>query len=63
MYGRTLAYILVNGVNINTQMIQDGFGFEETYNSKIYKYQNEHKTAELNAKNNGLGLWSTTTCS
>lgn len=62
MYGRTLAYVMIDGININTQMIADGFGFEETYNNKIYKYQSEHKNAELNAKNNGFGLWSSATC-
>jgi|GEM_PF-3222179 len=62
MYGRTLAYVMIDGVNINAKMIADGFGFEETYNNKIYKYQNEHKNAELNAKNNSLGLWSSATC-
>lgn len=61
-YGRTLAYVFLDGNNINTQMILDGFAFEYTY-SKAYKYQKEHKNAETVAKNAKLGLWSSTTCS
>jgi len=60
-YGRTLAYIFYNGININTQMIADGYAFEYTYD-KPYKYQTENKSAEQNAKNLNLGLWSTSTC-
>ncbi len=60
-YGRTLAYVFFNGINMNTQMILDGFAFEYTY-SKAYKYQKEHKNAEVTAKNANLGLWSDTTC-
>lgn len=61
-YGRTLAYVFLDGKNINTQMILDGFAFEYTY-SKAYKYQKEHKNAEAVAKNANLGLWSPDTCS
>lgn len=60
-YGRTLAYVFYNGINMNTQMILDGYAFEYTY-SKAYKYQKEHRNAEVTAKNANLGLWSATTC-
>lgn len=60
-YGRTLAYIFYNGINLNTKMILDGYAFEYTYD-KAYKYQSDNKNAELTAKNAGLGLWSTSTC-
>jgi micrococcal nuclease len=48
MYGRTLAYIIADGININLQMIHDGYGFEETF-KKSYKYQKEHKDAQASA--------------
>ncbi len=61
-YGRTLAYIFYNGVNINTKMILDGYAFEYTYDN-AYRYQSDNKNAEQVAKNAGIGLWSTSTCS
>jgi micrococcal nuclease len=50
-----LAYVIVNGNNINKQMIEDGYGWEYTYNLP-YKYQSEFKEAQKTAelKNNGL---------
>lgn len=54
-YWRRLAYVIVNGENINKQMIEDGYGWEYTYNLP-YKYQDEFKKAQKTAelKNNGL---------
>ena len=54
-YWRKLAYVIVNGNNINKQMIEDGYGWEYTYNLP-YKYQSEFKEAQKTAelKNNGL---------
>jgi micrococcal nuclease len=61
-YGRLLAYIfLKDGTNINQKMLADGFAYEFTYDEP-YKYQEEFKAAEKNAKTQKLGLWADTTC-
>lgn len=54
-YWRKLAYVFAWNVNINKQMIEDGYGWEYTYNLP-YKYQSEFKEAQKTAelKNNGL---------
>lgn len=61
-YKRLLRYVLLeDGTNINKLMVSEGFAHEYTH--KIpYKFREEFKTAELNARNNNLGLWSPDTC-
>jgi micrococcal nuclease len=61
-YGRMLAYIYrEDGLFYNKYMIEQGYAHEYTYNTP-YKYQSEFKTAQKNAQNSQLGLWSPTTC-
>lgn len=60
-YGRYLMYIFVDGDNLNQKMIELGYAYEYTYDTP-YKYQEEFQTAEKNARNNKLGLWSADTC-
>ena len=55
-YGRVLAYVFVDGLNVNLEMIKKGFAYEYTYHGEKYKYQKEFKNAEQFAKENGLGL-------
>ena len=58
-YWRKLAYVLVWNVNINKQMIEDGYGWEYTYNLP-YKYQTEFKEAQKTAELKNNWLWSAT---
>jgi len=59
-YGRLLAYVFMeNGVLFNQLMISEGFGHEYTYNLP-YKYQEEFKQAEHDAREEKRGLWAKT---
>jgi len=61
-YGRLLYYVfLEDGTHFNKLMIRDGYAYEYTYNIP-YKYQNEFKEAEQDAKNNKRGLWADGAC-
>lgn len=60
-YGRLLGYIVVNGVNLNQKMIEDGYGFEYTYNLP-YKYRSEFKSAQKAASEKKFGLWADSAC-
>jgi len=60
-YWRTLAYVILSWNNINKKMIEDGFGFEYTYNIP-YKYQKDFKKAENYARTNNLWLRSPENC-
>lgn len=56
-YGRLLRYVfLEDGTNFNELMIQEGYANEYTYDS-AYKYQQEFKNAEINARQEKKGLW------
>lgn len=60
-YGRTLAYVWVNGHLFNEDMIAAGYAFEYTYDLP-YKYQAEFKAAETGARVAQRGLWSPSAC-
>jgi micrococcal nuclease len=61
-YGRTLAYVyLLDGRSLNLQMIREGYVYEYTYHVP-YKYQDEYKIAERDARVHERGLWSPSTC-
>ena len=60
-YWRLLGYVVVNGVNLNQKMIEDGYGFEYTYNLP-YKYQSEFKSAQKAASEKKFGLWADSAC-
>ena len=61
-YGRLLRYIfLEDGTNFNKMMISEGYAYEYTYNSP-YKYQDEFKQAEKEAKEAKEGLWADGVC-
>lgn len=56
-YGRLLRYVyLTDNTFVNLQMVRDGYAYEYTYKTP-YRYQNEFKTAEANAREQSLGLW------
>lgn len=62
-YGRLLRYaFLSDGTNYGLLMISQGYAHEYTY-SLPYKYQKEFKQAEVEARENNKGLWSSDTCS
>lgn len=61
-YGRLLAYVfLEDGTNVNQLLLKEGFAKEYTYN-KVYKYQDEFRQAEAEARIAERGLWSNTNC-
>lgn len=61
-YGRTLAYLrLPDGRLYTSVMLREGFAKEYTYDGP-YKHLAEHLDAEQDARANGRGLWSLSTC-
>lgn len=62
-YGRLLRYIfLEDGTNSNMQMIREGFAHEYTYQDNPYKYQEEFREAEIDARESGRGMWKAGEC-
>jgi hypothetical protein len=62
-YGRTLAYVWTeSGRLFNLDMIADGFAFEYTYDLPSYRYQQDFKAAENDARTQERGLWSPSAC-
>ena len=55
-YGRLLRYVYLDNVDINLEMIKQGYAFEYTYRV-AYEKQEEYKQAQEFAKMNKLGLW------
>ena len=61
-YGRTLAYVwTASGRLLNLDMIADGFAFEYTYDLP-YRYQQDFRAAENDARTQERGLWSPGAC-
>jgi micrococcal nuclease len=61
-YGRLLRYVYMEeSVNLNLYLLQNGYAYEYTY-EKPYKFQEEFKHAETNAREKELGLWDPLTC-
>jgi endonuclease YncB( thermonuclease family) len=54
-YGRLLRYIVLNGVDINKQMILDGYAF--AYLKYHFEKENEYKQAQLTAQKYNTGIW------
>ncbi len=56
-YGRTLAYVyLEDGKFLNAEVIKQGYGF--VYRYFLFKYFDEFKQYERDARANEIGLWS-----
>jgi len=56
-YGRTLAYVyLEDGTFLNAEIIKQGYGF--AYRYFLFKYFDEFKKYEIEARENEIGLWS-----
>jgi micrococcal nuclease len=61
-YGRTLAYVWTeSGRLFNLDMIAHGFAHEYTYDLP-YRYQQDFKAAENDARTQERGLWSPNAC-
>lgn len=54
-YDRLLGYVVLNGVDINKQMITDGFAF--AYLKYRFDKPEEYKQAQFFASNNKNGIW------
>ena len=56
-YGRTLAYVyLEDGTFLNAEVVKQGYGF--AYRYFLFKYFDEFKQYEREARENEIGLWS-----
>jgi micrococcal nuclease len=61
-FGRTLAYVWIeSGRLFNLDMITDGYAFDYTYDLP-YRYQQDFKAAENDARAQERGLWSPNAC-
>jgi len=56
-HGRLLAYVLRDGVNINKQLIAEGYGKEASVGPG-YTKQDSFLAAQRSARENNRGLWS-----
>ena len=55
-YGRTLAYVyLEDGTFLNAEIIRQGYGF--AYTRFPFKYMEEFRKLEQDAREGGRGLW------
>ena len=54
-YNRLLRYIVLNGVDINKQMLLDGYAF--AYLKYHFDKEEEYKEAQLTATKNNVGIW------
>jgi micrococcal nuclease len=55
-YGRLLAYVyLMDGTFLNAEIIKQGYGF--AYTHFPFKYLEEFRRFEREARENGRGLW------
>ena len=54
-YNRLLRYVILNNIDINKQMVLDGFAF--AYLKYHFDKEVEYKEAQLNAKQNSAGIW------
>ena len=58
IYGRTLAYLFVDGVNFNQLMLEKGYARIAYVNDTNAKYLDEFRTAEQRAREKKLNIWS-----
>jgi micrococcal nuclease len=56
-YGRLLAYVFLNGTNVNQLLLEGGYAREFTFN-KAYHYRDSFKQSEVTAKEAKKGMWS-----
>jgi micrococcal nuclease len=56
-YGRLLAYVFVDGQNLNLDLVRQGFSPYYTKYGKSEKYDAEFRAAEKQARKEGLNIW------
>jgi micrococcal nuclease len=56
-YGRLLAYVFVNGINFNLELVTRGLNPYYTKYGLSQKYDQEFKQAERSARKQKLGIW------
>ncbi|MCP3944981.1 MAG: nuclease, partial [Desulfobacteraceae bacterium] len=57
-YGRLLAYVIVDGVNYNLELVRNGWSPYHTKYGTSKKYHTHFMSAEQNAKAQGLNIWA-----
>lgn len=62
-YQRLLRYVFLGDLNFNKFMISEGFVLEFTYENNPYKYMEDFKNAQQEARQNKKGLWADNVCS
>ncbi|MFV0458133.1 MAG: thermonuclease family protein [Actinomycetales bacterium] len=60
-YGRTLAYVWVDGGLFNLEQLDSGFAREYTFDQP-YRYQAAFRAGEQAARADGRGLWNPEAC-
>lgn len=60
-YGRTLAYVFVDGKMVNEELVRQGFARVATFPPNV-KYVDKFLAAQKTAQENNLGLWSKDAC-
>ena len=57
-FGRLLGYVIVDGVNLNIELVRIGLAKVVLYEKRAkIKYQDELLTAENEAKEKRIGIW------
>ncbi|MEK7522423.1 MAG: thermonuclease family protein [Patescibacteria group bacterium] len=57
-FGRELGYVIVNGVNLNIELVRNGLARVVLYEKRAkIKYQDELLSAENEARENKVGVW------
>ncbi|OGH84396.1 MAG: hypothetical protein A2261_02235 [Candidatus Magasanikbacteria bacterium RIFOXYA2_FULL_44_8] len=63
LHSRLLRYVfLADGTNFDHQLISDGYAYEYTYQSQLYRYRDDFKKAQQDARDNKRGLWADSAC-
>lgn len=57
-FGRTLAYVMVDGVNFNVELVREGYSPYYTKYGRSRRYDAAFREAEQAAKSSGKGVWS-----
>ena len=56
-YGRLLAYVFIDGVNFNIDLVRQGLSPYYTKYGQSQKYNQDFREAERYARSNKLGIW------
>lgn len=56
-YGRLLSYVIVDGLNINVELVREGYSAYETEFGKSRRYDHDFRRAEETAQGARKGIW------